>query len=129
MPQKEGDVIVCNAISGRDFRLFMHMRTVYKLLVVENKILCSHELFSSCFPNNPDLADPKSQHVYSREIFSNTPTIRGNLDLNRPIFVGLGFGLGTMYCIIQQMAECPVVELPFGQHLSVFSLSVGVLQH
>ena len=55
-------VIVCNAISGRDFRLFMHMRTVYKLLVVENKILCSHELFSSCFPNNPDLADPKSQH-------------------------------------------------------------------
>ena len=63
LPQKEGDVIVCNAISGRDFRLFMRMRTVYKLLVVENKILCSHELFSSCFPNNPDLADPKSQHI------------------------------------------------------------------
>ena len=25
------------------------------------------------------------------------------------------------------MAECPVVELPFGQYLSVFSLSVGTV--
>ena len=31
--QNEGDVIVCNAISGRDFRFFMHMRTVCGLLV------------------------------------------------------------------------------------------------
>ena len=67
--QKEGGVIVCNAISGRDFRLFMHMRTVYGLLVVQNKILCSHELFSSCFPNNPDVADPKSQHPEMNEAF------------------------------------------------------------
>ena len=63
--RKDGDFIVCNAISGRDFRLFMHMRTVCGLLVVQNKTLCSHELFSSCFPSNPDLADPKSKQLVS----------------------------------------------------------------
>ena len=56
-------VIVCNTISGCDFWLFMHMCTACGLLVVQNKTLCSHELFSSCFLNNPDLADPKSQQL------------------------------------------------------------------
>ena len=57
-------VIVCNAISGHDFQLFMYMRTACRVLVLESKTLCSYELFSSCFLNNPDLADPKLQQLW-----------------------------------------------------------------
>ena len=47
-----------------------------------------------------------NEYMYSTEIFSNTPTIkRGKLDWSWFIF----------------MAKCPGVELPYGQHWSVFS--------